>query len=378
MESMIENPFIITERIIPRYFCDRKEESTQMIKLLNNGNNVVLIAQRRIGKTGLIQFCFEKETVKEDYLRVYIDILSTTNLQEFTFLLGKEVFDSVCRKAEKRWKPFVTIVKSLADKIAVDPVSGVPSFNIQLGDIVRPEYTLNEIFSFIANADKPCIIAIDEFQQIMNYPEKNVEALIRSHLLQINNSRMIFSGSEKHLLARMFSDYTRPFYCSASFLELKPIPREVYVEFIMEMFEEKGKKIRKELAERIYDTFDGVTFYVQRVCNGVFGNTSPGSEATEEILEYSLDEILNSMDFTYRLALSRLTTRQKELLFAIAREKSVEQITSVEFIDRHSLASASAVQTAMKSLLKNLIIARTGKEYTVEDCFFRLWIARNF
>lgn len=375
---MIENPFIITERIIPRYFCDRKEESTQMIKLLNNGNNVVLIAQRRIGKTGLIQFCFEKETVKEDYLRVYIDILSTTNLQEFTFLLGKEVFDSVCRKAEKRWKPFVTIVKSLADKIAVDPVSGVPSFNIQLGDIVRPEYTLNEIFSFIANADKPCIIAIDEFQQIMNYPEKNVEALIRSHLLQINNSRMIFSGSEKHLLARMFSDYTRPFYCSASFLELKPIPREVYVEFIMEMFEEKGKKIRKELAERIYDTFDGVTFYVQRVCNGVFGNTSPGSEATEEILEYSLDEILNSMDFTYRLALSRLTTRQKELLFAIAREKSVEQITSVEFIDRHSLASASAVQTAMKSLLKNLIIARTGKEYTVEDCFFRLWIARNF
>jgi hypothetical protein len=37
------------------------------------------------------------------------------------------------------------------------------------------------------------IIAFDEFQQIMNYPEKNVEAILRTHHIQHQHKEMLYS-----------------------------------------------------------------------------------------------------------------------------------------------------------------------------------------
>lgn len=375
---MIENPFIITERIIPEYFCDRERESSELIKLLKNGNNVVIISNRRLGKTGLIQFCFDQKQIKEEFITVYIDILSTTNLSEFTYLLGKEVFDTIRTKGEKRWKAFLSIVSSISGKIGFDPISGLPSLNLQLGDIVRPEYTLAEIFKYLSESDKPCIIAIDEFQQITNYPEKNIAALIRSHLLQINNCRMIFSGSEQHILADIFLNANQPFYMSSSFMELNEIPGDVYTSFIIKLFEERNKHISRNLAYRIYDMFDGVTFYIQRVCNGVFSNTPLGMEAGEETLRLTIDEILYSYDTIFRMRMSQLTLRQKELLLAVAKAKLADKITSASFIKEYSLESASAVQTAFKALVKDGLLKKSEKGCYVEDRFFRLWLETRY
>lgn len=375
---MMENPFIITEKIIPEYFCDRRKESQELIKLLTNGNNVVLISQRRIGKTGLIQYCYEQPCLKKNFFTIYIDILSTTNLQEFTYLLGKEIFDVIRTKDEKAWRSFFTFVKSLAGKVSFDPITGIPTFNIQLGDISKPDYTLKEIFQYLGNAGRPVIVAIDEFQQINTYPEKNVEALLRSHLLQINNCRMIFSGSERHLLSSMFLDTSRPFYLSASFIELDVIPKHVYVDFIRKLFEKGFRKISENLAAEIYDMFQGITFYIQRICNGIFANTGLGEEATEKILQDTIDGILSSFDVIFRMRLSQLTSRQKELLFAVAQENVAEQITSTVFIGKYSLSSASAVQTALKSLVKNNLIVKKENGFMIEDLFFRMWIRKNF
>lgn len=375
---MTENPFIITEKVIPKYFCDRESESAELIKLLTNGNNVVLISPRRLGKTGLIQFCYEQKVIKQDYLTIYVDILSTTNLQEFTYLLGREVFDRVKNSGKGMWRVFLNVVKSLSGKIGFDPLSGLPMLNIQLGDISRPDYTLKEIFDYLDQAPKKCILAIDEFQQIRNYPEKNVEALIRSHILQINNCRLIFSGSEKHILSDMFLNSRRPFYQSASFIELRVIPSDIYIDFIRRMFKQHEKKISSDLSLKIYEMFEGVTFFIQRVCNGVFANTDNESEATEETLQWTIDGIMNSYDMIYRLNMSQLTTKQKELLIAIAKERSARKITSVDFIHKYSLSSASSIQTALKSLLKNNIVAKKDDYYFIEDIFLRLWIERNY
>lgn len=375
---MIENPFIIAERIIPKYFCDREKESAHMIKLLKNGNNVVLISQRRVGKTGLIQFCYDQKEIKNNFLTIYVDILSTNNLQEFTYILAKEIFDVVKTKGKKRWMLFLTIVKSMAAKISIDPFTGLPTFNLQLGDIVHPQFTLKEIFQYISESEVPCILAIDEFQRITCYPEQNIEALLRSHLLQINNCRMIFSGSEKSVLANMFMSSSRPFYLSSSFLELTVIPKEIYTDFIVGLFKARDKTISYETASKIYDMFDGITFYVQRVCNGIFSNTKNHGKVTDEIIYLTLDEILYSYDVIYRLRLSQITTRQKELLLAIAKSEKNEKITSTQFVKKYSLSSSSAVQTSLKALIKDNLVIKTETGYIIDDRFFRIWLIKNF
>ena len=118
---------------------------------------------------------------------------------------------------------FIQTIKSISGKFGFDPITGMPTFNVELGDIDRPEYTLDEIFQYLGHADKPCIVAIDEFQQIAKYPEKNIEAQLRTHIQKLRNCNFIFAGSERHMMQEMFTSAVRPFYHSADMLELKAI-----------------------------------------------------------------------------------------------------------------------------------------------------------
>lgn len=375
---MEENPFTITEKIIPKYFCDREKESEQMIRWLTNRNNVVLISPRRLGKTALIQYCFESRELKDHCYTFYIDILSTTNLQEFVFLLGKSLYTKLKPFGGRVIKTLLTYLKSLTAKIGYDPLSGVPVLNLQLGDITNPELTLEEIFTYLSEADKPCVVAIDEFQQITKYPEKGVEALLRSYMLRINNCRFIFSGSERHLLSEMFTYSSKPFYQSASLMDLFPIPKDFYVEFIQKMFGEKGKKIERDLAGYIYDTYEGITFCIQKICNVIFSLTPKGGTADRKMMRQGEDEILFSYDTLFRERLSQLTPRQKELLFAIANEKKVESINSTDFVKRNSLSSVSSVQSALRALMNMDIINKEGKSYLIGDRFLSQWLIRTY
>lgn len=376
--DMEENPFTITEKVVPKYFCDRKEETARMIRFLTNRNNVVLLSPRRIGKTALIQYCFENREIKKNYNTFYIDILSTTNLQEFVFLFGKQIYNRLRPLGKKIITGFVESIKSLAAKISYDPLSGVPVLNFQLGDITRPEYTLEELFAYLGKAEKPSIVAIDEFQQISKYPEQGVEALIRSHILQINNCRFIFSGSERHLLGEMFLNSSRPFYQSSSMIELKPIERDVYVKFIRKMFTEGKREIDKDLAEDIYDRYFGNTFCIQRICNSIYSHTQKNGKADRKIWDIAEEEILFSYDTLFRERLSRLTLRQKEVLFAVANENIVKNITSTEFLTRNSLSSISTVQSSLRSLMNSDLLIREGNEYLIADRFMSLWIKNNY
>ena len=157
------NPFIVTGKIDPEYFCDRVNESARLIKSLVNGNNMVIISPRRMGKTGLIRFCYEKPVIKEDYYTFFIDILHTSSLKEFTYILGKEIYETLVPRSKKMTSLFIQTMKSISGKFGFDPLTNLPTFNIELGDIERPEYTLEEIFRYLAAADKPCIVGIDEF-----------------------------------------------------------------------------------------------------------------------------------------------------------------------------------------------------------------------
>ncbi|MCH5233932.1 MAG: ATP-binding protein [Muribaculaceae bacterium] len=375
---MEENPFIITEHVTRQYFCDREKETEELIRLVTNRNNVVLLSDRRIGKTALIQHCYQQKPLKDTYLTFYVDILSTTNLQEFTFLLGRAIYERLVPLGKKMVNTFFRIVKSITSRLGYDTLSGMPTINLQLGDVERPDITLQEIFKYLSEAEKPCVVAIDEFQQIAKYPEKGVEALIRSHLLQINNVRIIFSGSERHMLSEMFMHSSRPFYMSASFIDLKVIPKEIYVDFIVKMFKKGDKTISKDLATEIYERFDGITFCIQKICNILYSKTLRGETADRENYGTAIEEILNSYDPYFREQLSRLSTRQKEVLFAIASKGKVENVTSMEFIKEHSLASASSVQTSIKSLIKMMILNTREKKYWIDDRFFSLWVKKNF
>ena len=234
---MIKNPFLTYGYNGPEYFCDRVMETKRLTSLLVNGNHVALISPRRMGKTGLIRHCFAQKELQEHYYLFIVDIYATKSLAEFTYSLGRTILSALKSKERKAWERFIQIVGSPRTGITLDAL-GQPSWNLEIGDIQSPKVSLDEIFRYLNSADKPCLVAIDEFQTIMDYPEQNVEALLRTYIQDCNNAWFVFSGSKRHMMGEMFSSPARPFYQSASTMSLKAIPFDAYLEFISHHFQQ--------------------------------------------------------------------------------------------------------------------------------------------
>lgn len=372
----MKNPFIITGNIPEKYFCDRREEAAKIIRTLSNGGNICLMSPRRMGKSKLVKFCYDKPEITDNFYTFYIDILHTSGLREFTYVFGQKVFDVLHSRSQKMFTVLVQGLKSINAKFGFDPINNTPTFSIELGDISRPEYTLTEIFDCLEHTDKPCIVAFDEFQQIMKYPEKNIEALLRSHIQQLSNVHFIFSGSERHLVTEMFLSSARPFYNSTSIMELHPIKPDIYTNFVCGLFNEFGKSVEGNDVMKIYDVFEGNTYYMQKTFHEAFINTAEGGTCSLSILRQTIDSILEEEGDGYRLLLSRIPERQKELLYAIATEGKAEKIMSAAFVRKYSLLSASSVQAALKKLMELDLLTVENGLYYIPDILFRMYLLR--
>ncbi|MBR5013778.1 MAG: ATPase [Bacteroidales bacterium] len=376
------NPFVINGIVPDKYFCDREKETEKLVRCVYNQSNVLLTSPRRMGKTQLIRHLYQHGSISSDFHTFYVDIYSTTSLQEFILLLGKEIYTSLVPKGRKVLDSFVNVLKSLSGSFGYDALTGLPSFDVRLGDIRSPELTLSEIFNYLETADKPCICTIDEFQQIGKYPEKNVEALLRTHIQKMNNCRFVFAGSDRHTLENMFNSPAKPFYNSVEQMYLDCIGRQVYVSFMRKCFEESGRNVPDMICEYVYDLFEGHTYYVHQTLHNVYAYNDPEVPVTEELINDTVSDIIQDKEHSFLTQLSLLNYTQKETLIAIAKEGEASEVTSAAFVRKHSLQSPSAVQNAIRNLLNLQMITyrQDGKTkvYSVSDRFLQMWIVRKY
>ena len=371
--TKIANPFIVTGKIPKQYFCDRNTETEQLVHFLDNSENVVLMSQRRMGKTKLVEHCLEN--YNKEYALMTIDILHTSSFREFIQLFGATVFDCLAKRSARLMKLFTATLRSLNASFGYDPIKNTPTFDIRLGDITMPEYTLKEIFEYLEKSNRRCIIVIDEFQQVTKYPENNVEALLRSHIQHLNNAIFIFAGSQRRLMEEMFFSEKRPFYMSARSIVLEAIPFDNYCDFACHLFQQAGKSIEIEAIRLVYDTFKGVTLYLQRIMREAYSLTPTGAECDVETVQQIIDGYILECEPRLREQLALITESQKELLYAMSEEQNpVKSITASAFIKRHRMKSTSAVQAAAKKLLEYDLLTRRDGLYTIADPLMDIWL----
>ena len=376
LRDEIFNPFFIGRYVDKQYFCDREKDTETLVRHILNGRNVALISPRRLGKSGLIHHTFAQDVIKDRYTTIYVDIYATKDLCEMVKALSEAIVKAVGQK--KIWhEKFFSFIKSLRVGFHIDAVSGEPSFDIGIGDIENPDKTIRELFDYMEASEKPCILAIDEFQQIREYPQTNTEAFIRSLVQQCSRTSFIFCGSKRHTMTDIFYSPAKPFFQSVISQSLKPIPMETYVEFAGRMFSQRGKILDRAAAETIYRMFDGCTWYMQMMMNEMFALTKEGMICTTEYIDFAWDNIILAQEDRYQAILYGLAPKQKQLLQAIARDRTVEGITSSDFVKRHRLVSASSVQAALKPLLKNDIVTCEEGIYRIYDYFFADYLAKK-
>ena len=373
----MENPFYLTGIIPSQFFCDRKAETRAITTALSNRENVLLTAERKIGKTQLIRHIFDQKDLKGNCYLFYIDIYSTSSLRELVYFMGKEIFSTLVPKDKKALKLLFSTIKSFVPGMTVNPVTGKPEVLLRLGDIIRPELTLEEIFLYLDKAEKRCVFAIDEFQQVAKYPENNTEALLRTYIQKCDNCQFIFSGSDRHILERMFTSYAHPFYNSAKKVFLDKIDEDLYVNFAMTQFKQSGRELEEDAARYCYERFEGYTYYMHKVFHDLFAVESSRPVSGSDI-DKTTDAILEENSHGYSELVGRLTLVQKQTLAAIAKIGKAKKVTSGEFIKRNALPSPSSVQKAISVLLENQLITfyveGKDKVYSVSDKFMEKWL----
>ena len=334
--EQLNNPFVIYGYKGAEYFCDRKKETEVIMKALQNERNIVLISPRRIGKTGLIHHVFENISKQEPETHCfYLDINATRNLSQFIQLLAKTV------------------------------IGKVPS---------QREDSLKHIFEYLKQSEKRIYIAIDEFQQIAEYPEDGTEALLRSYIQFLPNVYFIFAGSKQHMMNDMFLSAKRPFYQSSQILNLPLINQDEYHHFANRWMGTRNLTMDPDTFAYLYNKVDGQTWYIQDILNRLYQN---GKEITTAEIDDVTLELVNEQEVAFVNYYDSLTDNQAALLSAIAQDKAVTSILSQDFISRHNLPAASSVSLALKTLINREFIYKYNGSYIIYDRFFGMWLRKN-
>lgn len=368
------NPFVTNGYAGAEFFCDRITETQTIIELLTNQNNVALISPRRLGKTDLVRHCFAQSQIKDRYYTFEVDIYATSSLADFVDVLGNAVLSTLRTAGRKTWEKFLTMLSSLRSEITFD-INGLPVWGIGLGSVVNPSTTLSEIFSYLEQADKPCIVAIDEFQQILRYPDgEKVEAALRTHVQRCSNANFLFSGSHRHLMSAMFVTPSRPFYQSVVVMNLSHIDQQKYEEFCSQKFIQAGKTLDEDVVSVIYNRFEHITMYMQKIMNRLFSMTPKGGRCSSDMIDEALTALLNLSSDSYETLLSQMPEKQRRLFLAIAAEGRATSISGGAFVRKYRLLSSSSVLSAAKGLLEKDFITQDKGTYWVYDLFFVEWL----
>ena len=339
--ATINNPFVMYGYKGAEYFCDREKETEKMMTSLHNERNITLVAPRRMGKTGLIHHVFQQlEKQYDDVKCFYLDIFATKNLEQ--------------------------MVQLMASKIA--------TFSLDLKPNEGRE-SLKRILEYMKQSGKRCYVAIDEFQQIMNYPEDGVEALIRSYIQFLPNVYFVFSGSQQHMMEEMFLSANRPFFQSSLVMSLPCIAKSRYLSFANRLLSSQKREIDVDTFTYIYSQADSVTWYVQAILHGIYEHRD--EHINKDLVDEVIQELIEEQAMAYQNYCAWLTENQQLLLLAIAKEQIVSSPLSQQFIITHHLPATSSVKTALKALVDKQLISKTPKGYFVSDRFFAKWLAKG-
>ncbi len=375
MSTTVENPFYLTGYHGPLYFCDRETETEQLIRLLKNNNNITLFALRRMGKTGLLYHVMEQLQKDKKIACLYLDIFPTQDLSQFTNQLATEIYKQF-PTSKGIGKKISELITSLRPTISYDALSGTPEISLNFKQEKQYERTIQQLLEFLDTQNKPIVIAIDEFQQILEYPEKNIEATLRTIIQKLKNIRFVFCGSNQVIMNDLFNNTKRPFYASCQHVSLGSISTEKYIPFIQTHFINHKKQLSEECIHFILEWAKGHTYYVQYLCNQVFAQG--GKKIDLEQVQLVCKEVMQRNESIYYQYRNLLTATQWHLLKAIAKDEMVYQPYAKEFINKHKLDSSSIVKRSLDSLLeKEMIYQETNMEgsyYAVYDKFLMRWM----
>jgi AAA+ ATPase superfamily predicted ATPase len=375
------NPFQYGALALDEAFTDRDAEITELSADIRNGQDVVLFAPRRYGKSSLIWRVVQR-LVKRGVLVGQIDLMSTPTREKFAERLAKTIHDEMASRlfrARERLAVFGGL--RVTPTITVNPDDGSISFSFDAraarADI---DATLEELFALPgrigADRGRRVALVFDEFQEVVEI-DAGLPKLMRSAFQEQPEVAHVYLGSKRHMMERIFSDANEPFWRSAKQMELGVIEPAAFEPWVVERFEETGKGLTASALARAFEITGGHPYATQELFYFLWGQTPARGTATIDRLELAIDATLRSENAHFGLLWDNLAAAQRLVLMALADEQPGHPLTT-DFQRRHSLPATPTVQTALGALVRAELVTRKGRgEYSIAEPFLAEWLRRR-
>ncbi len=367
------NPFSYGTIVKEPYFFDRKEELKKIVEVLSGGNNLVMYAPRRFGKTSLV-FKAMEELQKKGFTCAYFDFMAIYSRETFIEAYSKEIL-SKQPNIKKALDLFSKFIRNIKPSVSIDD-NGKPEFSIQFSESSITDKTMDSVIDMpekFADKEHPYIIIMDEFQDISKLNGEKFEALLRSNIQHHQNVNYLFLGSRTHILKDMFGNRNRPFYNSAYTMNLEALPVNDTVNYLKERFEQHHIKLNNEVAKLIIEEAGYIPYYIQLLASEIWQNTiKTKNEVHVDDIQWSTKSILEHKSDYYFELFDSFSAYQKKLLKALAHENT--GIFSKDYAEKYRLSSTSTTQKAITVLLKEGVIEKHADTYSFTDPFFKRFL----
>jgi hypothetical protein len=250
--------------------------------------------------------------------------------------------------------------------------------NRQANVIPYLEDVLTAIKKYADGKKKRATVVLDEFQQITFFGDDKVEKQIRTEIQNHRNVSYIFMGSKKHLIHDMFGNPTRPLYKSVKHFPLGKIKEEELIKFIRNKFRNKKMQIPDKFLHNIVSISECHPYYTQYLCHILWELVSDKNKINEGSIRQSLELLIKRESSAYQNMWDMLTTKQRQVLSALAKMNQNDKIFSNEFLIRYNLGSLSSVQRSLSSLIEKDIVDKEEDKYSLIDIFFKKWIEKKY
>jgi AAA+ ATPase superfamily predicted ATPase len=373
---MEENPFVFGKAVEGRFFTDRMKDAEHLEANLTHGINTILISPRRWGKTSLVKKVISNVT-RPDIIIIYVDIFSCKSEYDFYRQLATAIIQQTSSKIEEWMITAKEFLSRLITKVSFSPDSIQEyALSFEFPDKDSSEQDILQLPERIAQKKGlRLVICLDEFQQIAEFQDSiTFQKKLRSVWQHQQNVSYCLFGSKRHLMTELFSDTSNPFYKFGDMMFLKKIPTEEWIPFICRKYQETGKIITEKQAERICKVTENLSSYVQHLSWIVWYKANPVT--TNEMIELSIDELLEQNKVFFQREIEGLTELQLNLLKAVANGVDTG-FSKKEIIKKYRLESSANVQGVKKAMIKKDLIDIDGSVITFNDPIFKLWIKRN-
>lgn len=374
-----DNPFRFGSLALDDAFTDRVEELDELVSDVLSGQDVVLFAPRRYGKTSLMWRAAQL-LLRKRVLVAQVDLMTTPTKEKLAEKLAQAIHDDIASplfRAKERLRVFQGL--RVTPVVTVDPDDGSLGFTFDAGhrrqDIDATLERLLELPAQLAgDRGRKVALVLDEFQEVVHI-DRQLPKLMRAVFQTQPEVAHVYLGSQRHMLARIFSDENEPFWRSAKRMELGPIAPEAFAPFIDARFAATGRAVQPEVVAAILELTRGQPYATQELCYFLWQETPARSRATPERLDAALARLLRSEHSHFSLIWQRATGPQRQVLQALAAEPG--PVYGEDYRRRHGLPSASGVQRAVGALEDQELVARGPAGHEICEPFLAAWVRRE-